>query len=169
MELESQGNTSLNQAGNIALVALVVVALMLSYFLYHKITSDTAYTQEGTQTQNGTEERQVLNMPSKDASPEELQAHHVLVEKLAVNAGEVAIGANCGMSPIVLKIQLGKDVVFKNNDSVDHIITFTETRSFAVAANTSVTVPADFGQGVGTYSYMCDTNTAAVGVVSVVE
>lgn len=108
------------------------------------------------------DERSVLNPPQGDASEQAKVAHFSMVEKIAVESGELKIGSACSVSPVVLKTQMGKELIFRNYDSVPHTIAMpSEGLSFPIPANGSVKVPATFGKETRTYGYICDQSGLA--------
>ncbi len=169
MELESQEKSSSTKVGTTVLALLVLVAVVLSYFLYQNVNnSDISSTQDttapqATQPQHtatgsalSADEQAVLKPPASTATPEARAAHFAVVQKIAVDTTTLAIGAACKVSPVVLKTKMGTQLTFKNTDSAPHTITFSAKLSFPVPANQSITVPATFGKIVGIYGYNCD-------------
>lgn len=189
MESEPQRNSVFNKVSNDILVILLVTALVLGYLLYQKVHTKPQMFLQDQEIENGTsepvvqyipvdpsglpplseDEQAVLNPPSTGATEEEFRAHALRVEKMGMASGELGIGAGCRISPIVLKTQLGKEMTFKNYDTVPHTIFFNERLSFAVPANASITVPVGFEKGAGIYGYGCDQNPRAAGMMLVAE
>jgi plastocyanin len=164
MELEPQEHSFFSTSGKVILPIFVVVALVLSYFLYQKVQygatpyaepQDTPADTTNTDARSS-DEQTVLKLPSGDASPEARAAHFTAVQKIAVDTTELSIGANCKVSPVVLKTKMGTKLSFKNTDTAEHTIVFSATLSFPVPANQSITVPATFGKVAGLYGYNCD-------------
>lgn len=179
--MNSEENSNFfNQTGNVVLVSLILVAIILSYFLYKKVNNKGISSLGNTQTQNGTadisslppltaDERGALNFPKSDAPIAEIMAHIAFVKRAAIATDTIVIGPSCKASPVVVKTQKGANLVFKNNDSLPHTVSFDRTHSFPVSAQGSVTIPVDFGEVGGFYGYGCESSISAIGMVLITE
>ena len=186
MNGESKENTSSIKMSNTILITLLVVAIVLSYFLYQKITNTAVPSPQYTNTQNpppaaetentsadsftfpplSADERGALNMPKSASAPEaDFLAHVAFVQKAAVASNTLALGTDCRVSPVVLKTRKGAKIEIKNYDGIPHTIPFDEKRSFAVPAQASITIPVDFGEIGGIYGYGCEKDSSAIGML----
>lgn len=189
---ESQQNPSPAKSSNTFLIVLVVVALVLAYILYKNISNTSLLPPEYTETQNtpadssnapqlSADERAALTYPS-DMTEEAWNAYLAVVAKIAVETDTLTIGPNCALSPVALKIPLGKEVTLQNNDTVPHSIgftesllykapangTLTESSLFQIPANGTLTMSIDFVSKAGVYGYSCDQGRAVGGLIQVI-
>lgn len=69
---------------------------------------------------------------------------------------------NCKASPAILQVPSGTEVTFKNNDAVDHTLTFTsDTDTLVVKAGGSATYrPTSPVSANWTLNYLCDQTSA---------
>lgn len=184
--------------GNVGIMVAIAVILLvffsvLSYFLYQKIATGTpvpvsssgkASTQNNTQQAEvvlqddrdsfvflplSEDERKILKPPVPSASSEEMAIYGSLVQKVAVASEKLAVGVNCKIQPVVVKVQKGANLELKNYDSTPHTIRFDEKRSFLIPASGSITAPVDFPKEVGMYGYACDDHSGPAGIVFIVE
>ena len=196
--MEPDNTSSFAKIGNVVLVMLVLVALVLSYFLYQRMKQTDTTTAnnpapKGTPTQtapkptiggqaqgnnpSGTptnrplseDERAVLNYPSPNVTPEAWTKYLGLVQKIAVETDTLTIGKGCSVSPIVLKTKLGKKVTLKNTDGVSHSIGLSPKRFFEIPANATFDMPVDFDGKASIYAYGCDKSPTVSGMLWVVE
>jgi hypothetical protein len=165
-------SASHGKLGNLILIVLVIAAIVLGYFLYQRmdLSGPSVKTTEEV-TGKTRDERLVLRYPAKDVTEEEWNNYLVLVAKLAVEADKISIGANCSVSPVVVKTPLvmGKKVTLENNDSVAHTISFNTPPNFEVPANGKIEMPVDFKGTPGIYGYGCDNSPDAVGLIQVLQ
>ena len=183
---------------NAVLVFLVLVAVVLGYFVYQKITTGgttTPLNQEVSQmpvegvvdgSQEATTDRAAVPIPSEDptltaderavlnppasGSPEgDFQAHFALAQRTATEANMLTMSAGCRMNPVILKAQNETTVLVQNQDTVAHTIVFNGTLTYPVPAGGEVSLPIGFEKGVGLYGYACDASASAAGMILVTE
>lgn len=101
------------------------------------------------------EEKDLLTVPSSDASKEEIEAHIALGAKLAKEA-EVLEITDCEPKPLVLKVK--EKAMFKvfNKDNIDHTLIIDPEHKYALSAQKTTEIKADFGKPPGLYGYVCE-------------
>ncbi len=108
-------------------------------------------------------EQEVLKTPQRNATEAERKAHFEKVIPLAKEAEFLDI-STCLGDPVVMRIKQGGKFTVRNNDTREHIIQMNEKLQFAVPAEGSKEITADFGFGPGTYGYGCDNSAGAAGI-----
>jgi len=101
------------------------------------------------------EEKDLLTVPSSDASKEEIEEHIALGAKLAKEA-EVLEITDCEPKPLVLKVK--EKAMFKvfNKDEIDHTLIIDSEHKYALPAQETTEIKADFGKPPGLYGYVCE-------------
>lgn len=182
-----QGGSSL---GKKIIMVMLVIAVVLLYFVYRQVANDTAPTMPTEDTApsaggvpgpvTGTfnfppvsaDERAVLDMAANKEDQTNAAAYMQKVAQAAKEGGELALGAKCALSPVVLKVKMGGEILIKNYDTVPHAFaTLDGTLSFSVPANESIIAPvnaANFGATAGAHAYSCD-NAGPAGIIWVSE
>lgn len=177
---------SLKKTENIVIFALSVAAIVLLYFIYQKFapTFNTSTQQEQTTLKPATqrpttvdasfesdrpdyltpEEKEAMDTPNQGDSEEIKRAFQGKVEKAAKDADTIDI-ANCQPRPPIAKMKQNATFTFKNSDTTDHIVAFSQEKSYTVKKNSSVTVTADFLQGPGIFGFGCDQSPTEVGLI----
>lgn len=192
MELESQNNglplektpeetSSFNNATRGVLALLAVVALVLGYVWYQKMTGVVVPASPDSKPQNVvdpfdfpplSEDEQTILNPSADNSAEGFQRYLASVQKAAVISDTLAIGADCKTYPVVLKTQEGARLIMKNYDDEPHTITldtFDGERSFLVPPHESIALSVDFGKSGEMLSLGCDPGSVNAGALLIDE
>lgn len=114
-------------------------------------------------------ENNLLEMPKVDAAEEDRQEHYRLAEKMAKEVSVVEI-QDCKGNPVVAKVKKGSNLVFKNNDSIEHLIRGPEgSGTFKIPAKGEHAIVADFVRGPGVHSYGCDSEFGASGIIFLVR
>ena len=192
MESETQNTSSL---GSKTVIIILVVVLVLGYILYRQVVKLGAPAPQEQETVTETapaqneapgqvtgefnfppisaDERAVLDMVANKEDQTDATAYMALVTKTAKKEGsQIALGADGRVSPVVLKVGMGGEILIKNYDSTPHAFaTLDGTLSFTVPAKESVAVPvnaANFGTASGAHAYRWD-NAGPAGVVWVSE
>src|SRR3989344_856325 len=189
MELETQNSSSL---GSKTVIIILVVVLVLGYILYRQVARLGAPVPQETVTETApvqneapgpvtgafnfspisVDERAVLDMVANKEDEKDPIAYMALVAQTAKEGSQIALGADGRVSPVVLKVKSGGEILIKNYDGVPHAFaTLDGTLAFSVPANESVAVPvnaANFGATAGAHAYSWD-NAGPAGVVWVSE
>ena len=193
MELETQNTSSL---GSKTVIIILVVVLVLGYILYRQVARLGAPVPQETMVENvpppaqqneapgqvtgefnfspiSADERAILDVVANKEDQTDATAYMALVTKTAKKEGsQIALGADGRVSPVVLKVGMGGEILIKNYDSTPHAFaTLDGTLSFTVPAKESVAVPvnaANFGTASGAHAYRWD-NAGPAGVVWVSE
>ena len=105
----------------------------------------------------------IMDEPPPDASRAALQQYRANIEYYAQEANNVSL-TDCLANPAVIKVVSGSTISLKNNDSTAHTILVNPENTFEVGPGQSVGITADFGSGLGIYSYTCDNIGRPVGV-----
>lgn len=115
-------------------------------------------------------EQSVLLAPPK--TPTEEGSYDTLVQKYAQEAQVLDVGAECAVSPLVLKLKSDALLTIRNNDTVSHMIAFEDQNAFSVSVGQTRTLSLQemFQKGAGTYRYRCGDKmgTGNVGVLYIV-
>ncbi|MBI3335612.1 MAG: hypothetical protein HY001_03895, partial [Candidatus Portnoybacteria bacterium] len=77
-----------------------------------------------------------------------------LINELAQNANPVGLKEECVMQPLVVRVQSGSALVFRNNDAVAHQI-IIDKEPITVPAGKEGKVIASFQHGKGFYTTAC--------------
>ena len=191
MESETQNTSSL---GSKTVIIILVVVLVLGYILYRQVVKLGAPAPQEQETVTETapaqneapgqvtgefnfppisaDERAVLDMVANKEDQTDATAYMALVTKTAKEVSQIALGADGRVSPVVLKVKSGGEILIKNYDGVPHAFaTLDGTLSFTVPAKESDAVPvntANFGAATRAHAYHWD-NAGPAGVVWVSE
>jgi len=154
---------------NITIIVLLAIAVILGYKIYKvkgfKIPSDQSFQSSPTPTVNP-EEKEVLNFPEPSASNEEKKKHSQLVLKLAKETDTIDI-TNCQPEPLVVYLDRGDKLTFKNQDEEPHKIKWGGKDTEITNGMTVISASQVFGSEVGDYGYLCDGSEKPVGVVKI--
>ena len=173
---------SFRKVGTGIVAMLVLVVLVLGYVLYQTVTERAVPYPPEKKTQNSAGESFTFlpltddERVALDTSSANMFTQPTAVQKVATVAETLAIGADCRVSPVVLKVQNGASLALKNYDDVPHTITVnthtSKTRAYLVPAHGSITMTADFGKtgaSYSIYSMSCEKSSATIGMVMVME
>lgn len=105
----------------------------------------------------------IMAVPPPDASPAAFQQYRANIEFNAVASDTVTI-TDCKPSPMVLKVVQGSTFKLENRDIKEHTIVVNTDHSYTLNPKETVDVTADFGSGLGIYTYSCDDPALPVGV-----
>ncbi len=162
-------------------VFLILVVVAFGYLAYQKVRNGTAGLQDTemsgdapsaaetfTFPELSPDEQTALNPPVSFETGEGFGAFLSAVQRSAVSADTLAVGAECKVYPVVLKTTPGMTLEIKNYDSAPHTLTldtFSGARSFSAPAAGSVSAPIDFGEAGSTYNISCDGRATPVGML----
>lgn len=116
--------------------------------------------------------QKILDGPPQNASPTEVVKYNTLVKDKAISTNELTIGINCKMNPLVLEITTTDVLTIRNDDSIQHVISFEDQNFFTVSANDSRELTLErIGKKPGIYRYRCgDMNEEEnVGVLYIIQ
>lgn len=100
------------------------------------------------------QKQQLFNVPSETASDAEKKAQFALASRVAVATGMLDLN-NCTADPVVLSVKLGDSFKVKNSGSQEVKFGFDADKRVSIAVGATVTIKADFKNGVGIYGYGC--------------
>ncbi len=104
--------------------------------------------------------------------PEQAADYESFVRNLAEESATLAIGPNCAMEPLVLKMKEGAVLTITNTDTVPHRVEFENGGVFYIAPQfpLSLDMTTTFGKNAGVHRYRCDdiSTTENVGAVYIV-
>lgn len=128
-------------------VAILVSALFIWYFAGR-------WERGGSIGLISAEREMILNKPEEG----EKESYLRTVERAAVRADVLELGAGCSMNPLVLELSANETLTIQNNDSVTHTVSFEDNSFFSVSAGRSRTLDLmkTFGKGEGVYRYKCN-------------
>lgn len=179
MEPELQNNSAHSKSNKLTLVFAVVIILGVFYFWSQmgSLTQPPLISSNNESDEITTfnflpltlEEKAALNSPKSATAQQAISAHAEAVYKIATVANLVAVGVDCRVSPVVLKIQKDKMINFRNYDNIDHTMIFGENRSVVVPANGSASLPANFGEVLRIYGYGCELGSEPIGMILIAE
>ncbi len=111
----------------------------------------------------------VLAAPGPDAAAD----YQSLVERIAEPSPTLAIGPNCAMTPLVLKLQKDASIKITNTDTIPHTVAFEDGGLFYLAPDyeKEIALASALSKTAGIHRYRCDdiSKTENVGVVYIVE
>jgi hypothetical protein len=173
----------MNTALKIILGVLIVAAAFLGFKIYQKQATlptavvktpatkpvTTAQPAQTVTTKNVTtpEGQKILaSQPTSASSAAEQQAFADSVFKAAVSTTSINI-SSCVAGPTVSSVINDSNVLFVNDDAVEHVVVFNSENIIKVPAKSNLSVKAAFGKGPGIYGFGCDSSDKAVGMVVV--
>jgi plastocyanin len=168
-------------AGNIILVLLVLVALLISFMLYQRLgvaPVETFDFQPLSENERETLDAVVTTPPGDgvftDTAPVMTSdglalASSPKIAQAAVSAAIVALGADCKVSPVVVKAKKGTMLQFKNYDDAPHTIMFSSEHELVVPAHDAATLTLDFGRAGEAYYFGCEADPMPIGVLWLAE
>ncbi len=126
--------------------------------------------EERTSSPNAEADRKaVLAAPGPDAAAD----YQSLVERMAQPSPALAIGPNCTMTPLVLKLPQDASLTITNTDTVPHTVAFEDGGLFYLAPDyeKEIILASALSKAAGIHRYRCDdiSKTENVGVVYIVE
>lgn len=147
------------------IIILLIIAVVLGYAIYKQqdpkspSVPDVSIPTPSVSTQISSalnaDEKAVLNPPPSDASPAEREEHDALAAKLSKESDNLDI-TNCRPNPLVLRIQINKNLKVKNSDNINHKLIFDDTHQYQIPKNSTIDIKVDFGHGAGLYGYVCE-------------
>lgn len=105
----------------------------------------------------------IMNVPGPDASESAYQQYRANIEFNAKASDKVVI-TDCVPDPMVLKVVSGKTFKVENRDIKKHTITVNPSHVYILNPKATLEIKADFGNGLGIYTYTCDAAGLPAGV-----
>jgi hypothetical protein len=148
----------------IILSVLIAIAIFSFYSLAGKDPTADNYRapSDKPDTNRVTDGQRMLKPPSASASAEEKKIFSALVNKSAVAASDLNL-SGCKSDPLVFKTSIKNNIKVRNNDSTEHMLTFSEKpiQQYKITAKSTVTLSSAalssvFDKGPGIYGYGCD-------------
>ena len=161
----------------IFIAVLLLVALFLGYLILKQLNpvspkEESLNSREESKAilDTASAQARVLQWPLPNTPDEEKQPHTELIRSLAQTSQVLLITKDCVVSPVVLKIELGKSIVIQNQDSISHTLHHRSAEfNVTIPAGQEQTITANFSLGRGNYGYICDNKPGVVGILHVVS
>lgn len=159
----------------LALTAIVLGALIynqsrMKFSLPSLTQTDTQSSTSSTNNINkesSSVEEVIRNFPPENATDEEKAKHFAAVNTLAQEGDRLEIN-DCQVSPPILKVKNKQNFQIVNTGDTDQAIYVT--KEYNIPAGQTITVTADFGHGVGTYGYGCQSiPNSLIGIILVTD
>ncbi len=156
--------------------ALIIIALILGLNIYNKRASSLLNNKELNQVNTNQptvlenslteEEKKLFTVPSPNATEAEKRAHFDLLNNIGKETGALAING-CKSDPQVLKVKLNQ--MFRLTNSGTLPISFGFDKPATINPKQTISIKADFKNGVGIYGYSCDDKAVqrSIGFVMV--
>ena len=109
-----------------------------------------------------------LSLPSANATSAEKDIFFNAARQKAQSVTEITL-SSCNPTPQIVKVAPGKQVILKNTDTRERSISVGADNTYLIPARGETKVTANFGQGVGTYAYYCDSSSDAAGILVVTD
>jgi plastocyanin len=161
---------------NLLIPALIVIALVVGAILFMNmqglsaptIPDSSGDTNTGAMSGSSEEDRALLMPPANSAPQEEQQAYAEQVMQKARSTSQVSLGVNCAANPLIVRIDDGASLTFKNDDSTTHTIIFNEDHSYVLEPGAAKSIGKEIlSRGGGMYSYGCDAISGPAGMIVV--
>lgn len=167
---------------NLALIVLAVIALVLGYLVYLKLTGGSLPSLSLNRDTSLSEERSgavpdfsslsdidlIMSLPHPDqVTPEVMQAYAIEMNNRAEDTTQIRIRERCEAQPQIAGLFLGDTVSFTNDDAAAHTVRVTPERALELAPGGSEDIVVDFPTGKGMYVYLCDDSSTPSGILLV--
>lgn len=113
---------------------------------------------------------EVFNIFREDLTPEERGYYSDYVAGVAKQSLTLEVKEGCGADPLVLLVKKPGDSFFlRNQDSIEHIITFTQEKRYVLppGGRQEVTVSGFTDKDLGFFGYGCDDEPERIGIIYV--
>ncbi len=138
------------------IIVLCLVALIIGFLIYKqkyptKLT-ETSSSEVTDKTGQKLSDEQYLFSIRNNSTEEEKQRHYQFAVNIAQSSPVLKL-AECKSTPLVWRVANNSQIKIQNDNNIDVVLTFNSTHSYAVSANSSKLIKAEFGNGPGLYGY----------------
>ena len=151
---------------NLLIVILIIVAVFLGFRILSLFSRNNSSILQQPPPKQMTELQQIMNAPRwLTLSPKERARLGSIVKKLGKDGNTIKISSECQVSPFVIRIKRGSNIIIQNTDNLQHEV-FLFNKVATASAGQSVSLTSINLEKQRIYRYGCDKKASGYIFVS---